>query len=336
MDPLGCATAWVRVPVAARADADKDGDHGGLGAAGGRVTVRSSAAGETSHRSCEHAGLSSIITAATLALPSSVALGRAGLIQGGPLEWLRRNAFLLVASGVLVGAVILAVRLLRPVLSISPGDKTAVPVLAAAVTVTGVFTTAAVTLTGIILKQSIDLRTTRLAERAAETARVDQQRLLMETALQTVQLLGSNGEDSAAVRGSAALVVLSRLGELGLALDLAAALWPRKKISSSSAIQLVQAGLTSGDHDTQYSAAMLLRNNTGLLYVGDTQYEWPRSLDSWPEHLPSDVRHVLARALKDWFGVRPAGAADWRRELLRAALARESDPDVKHTLAAIR
>ncbi|MBP2216794.1 hypothetical protein [Arthrobacter sp. CAN_C5] len=117
------------------------------------------------------------------------------------MAWLKRNVFVLVTVAIMVSAIGLAVNLLHPVLSISPTDENAVPALAAAIAVTGVLTAAAATLTGALLKQSIDLRTTALAEQAADRATADQQRLLMETALQTVKLLGSDQGSAPVVRG---------------------------------------------------------------------------------------------------------------------------------------
>lgn len=120
---------------------------------------------------------------------------------GDLMAWLKRNVFVLVTVAIMVSAIGLAVNLLHPVLSISPTDENAVPALAAAIAVTGVLTAAAATLTGALLKQSIDLRTTALAEQAADRATADQQRLLMETALQTVKLLGSDQGSAPVVRG---------------------------------------------------------------------------------------------------------------------------------------
>jgi hypothetical protein len=213
-------------------------------------------------------------------------------------------------------------------LSLSPHEKNAVPALAAAVMVTGVLTTAVVTLIGIVLKQSIDVRNTQLAEQAAERAATEQRRLVMETALGTVRLLGRSDDDTSTVQASAALIVLAKLGEARLAVHLAGELWPLGRLSSSAAVELAESGLTSGDHDTQYSSAMLLRNNTNRLYRSATQYEWPRSLDSWPMKLPADVRGVVAMTVREWCRVAPLRPTDWRRELVANALAVDSDPTV--------
>jgi hypothetical protein len=245
--------------------------------------------------------------------------------------WVGRNALILVACLFVIAGAWLAVRLLHPLLSISPTNKDSVPALAAAVAVSGVLITATVTLTGIILKQSIDLRTARAAER-------DQGRLRMETALQTVSLLGAEDITGQVIRTSAALIVLARLDQVRLAVDLAAELWPKGRVSSSAAAQLVESGLAAPDLDTQHAAAMLLRNNVDRLYATETgktsQYEWPRALDAWPVGLHRDVRLVIALALRDRMEMRPPRTGDWRLDLLAQARLVEVDDTVKQVLAA--
>jgi hypothetical protein len=217
-------------------------------------------------------------------------------------------------------------------LSLSPHEKNAVPALAAAVTLTGVLTTAVVTLVGIVLKQSIDVRNTQLAEQAAERAAAEQRRLVMETALGTVRLLGRADDDTSTVQTSAALIVLAKLGEARLAVDLAAELWPLERLSSTAAVELVECGLASGDHETQYNSAVLLRNNTSRLRLSEPQYEWPRSLDKWRMDLPPDVRVVLAITLHEACRVAPMKEEDWRRDLARKALDVDSDSLVVRAL----
>jgi hypothetical protein len=70
------------------------------------------------------------------------------------------------------------------VLALPPTGKTAVPALVASITLPGVIATAVVSLIGYLLRQSIDLRTARLGEQAAEAAAVEQQRLRMESAME--------------------------------------------------------------------------------------------------------------------------------------------------------
>ena len=184
------------------------------------------------------------------------------------------------------------------------------------------------TLVGIVLKQSIDVRNTQLAEQAAERAAAEQRRLAMETALGTVRLLGQSDGTTSRVQASAALIVLAKLGEERLAINLAAELWPLDGVSSTAAVELVESGLASGDHETQYNSAMLLLNNTNRLALPKSQYERPRSLDQWRTDLPADVRRVLAKTIHEWCRAVPMQTRDWRRTLVERAVADDPDPAV--------
>jgi hypothetical protein len=245
--------------------------------------------------------------------------------------WWRIHAVVIIGLLVLVTGIATAGLLLRPLLLTAPDGNNRTPALAAAIAVTGVLTTGAVTFIGVVLRQSIDLRTTRMAERASELAQVEQRRLLMETALQTVKLLSrEDGQAASTPQVSAALLVLARLGETHLAIDLAAELWPGQQVSTTTAVQLAQEGLSSQDVSTQQAAAMLLRNNAKRLQVTDTQYEWPDILETWNLKLPSDVRVLIAVTLATWVQERtPKSQQDFRLSLLRDAQSLDPSPEVQ-------
>jgi hypothetical protein len=209
--------------------------------------------------------------------------------------------------------------LLVRVLSLPLTGKTAVPALVASIALPGVIATAVVTLIGYLLRQSIDLRTARLGEQAAEAANVEQQRLRMESAMQTVKLLATqDGKAAPAVQVSAALIVLSKLGEIDLALDLATEMWPKNQLTSSAAVALCDAAITSGDRMLQRAAAVLILNNWKRLISDHGQAQWPACLlHGWPSTLDEEARQIITKALVAWVDESPG--EDFRLSLIEAA-----------------
>jgi len=254
--------------------------------------------------------------------------------------WLREHAFSIASTVLVVLVIVLAAFLLRRLLILSPNDKNTTTVLAAAIALTGVLATAAVSLVGYLLRQSIDLRTARLAEQSAEAAAVEHQRLKMETAMQTVKLLtGEEGKAAPTVQVSAALLVLAKLGEVSLAIDLAAEMWPKEQLSKSAAVQLADMGLRSTDLSSQRAAAMLLRNNVGRLHVesdvGPRQYAWPDALAVWNLDLPESVRITIAATLVDWLYLASAPTAnDFRWKLIETARKNDTSTGVQEIISA--
>ena len=123
----------------------------------------------------------------------------------------------------------------------------------------------------------------------------------METALQTVKLMTlDNGSPAPSTQVSAALLVLAGLGEVTLAIDLAAEMWPNDRITCSAATRLIDYALAENNPALHRDAAMLLYNNFSRLDTKGNQYEWPNRLDRWPTKLDSEARHTLALALAEW------------------------------------
>jgi hypothetical protein len=232
---------------------------------------------------------------------------------------LRRHSFAIVAIVSALALAALTVILLVRVLSLPLTGKTAVPALVASITLPGVIATAVVSLIGYLFRQSIDLRTARLGEQAAEAASVEQQRLRMESAMQTVKLLVTEeGKAAPAVQVSAALIVLSKLGEIDLALDLAAEMWPKKQITSSSAVALCDAAIESGDSLLQRAAAVLILNNWRRLISDHGQAQWPACLlHGWPSTLDTEAREIITEALAAWVNENPG--QDFRSRLIEAS-----------------
>ncbi|MPV36996.1 hypothetical protein [Georgenia subflava] len=198
-------------------------------------------------------------------------------------------------------------------------DPTAAPVLAASIVLAGAIVTAAVTLTGLLLRQTIDARTARLADEAAARAEREHQRLRMQTAMETLKLLAtSSGSPASAEQVSAALIVLSRLHETELALDLAAELWPKGQVTPSAAVSLCDDAIRSKTPALQRAAAVLLFNNRDRLTQESGQVQWPSSLLTWPDGLDEEARNRIRLLLTEWLAKRPPSTStDFRSSLLR-------------------
>lgn len=228
----------------------------------------------------------------------------------------------LLLAGILGGAGFLLWRLLT---SRFHGPPTTAQVVVAGLALIGVLTTALVTAIGLALKQSIDRRTLELSQS-------EHRRQQMETALQTVKMMtADNGQTAPRMQVSAALIVLSRLGELNLAIDLAAEMWPQNQISSSAAVRVVDYALADADSSLQREAALLIMNNFTSLDTAVDQCEWPGVLDVWPEaaKVDDEARVVLALALSKWIACRkPKNEEDFRVKLLRQAQERDCNANV--------
>ncbi len=203
-------------------------------------------------------------------------------------------------------------------------------VMVGALALTGVLVTAAVSAVGLSLKQSIDRRTLELSQ-------AEHSRQQAETAMQTVRLMAlDSGNPAPKTQVSAALLVLAKLGEVSLAVDLVAEMWPKNQLTSSVAVRIVSAAFTNGDPPLQREAAVLLLNNIARLDIGDNQYEWPTYLDSWPAGLDAEARGTVALAVAEWIHKRkPTYPNDFRVRLMREALECDSDPAVRKVATAL-
>ena len=240
-------------------------------------------------------------------------------------RWRQALAFIMLV-GALVGIVILIWRLIVAPFHGNTGNAN---VTAGALALTGVLVTATVSVVGLSLKQSIDRRTLELSQ--AEHARQQ-----METAMQTVRLLTlSNGDPAPKAQISAALLVLARLGEVQLALDLAGEMWPKGQLASSVAVRIIGAAFGGTDPRVQRDAAILLLNNVTLMDTSADQYEWPVYLEEWPVSLDSEARVTVALAIAEWIKRRkPENSEDRRLGLMGQALKKDPDPVVKQIAKA--
>jgi hypothetical protein len=227
------------------------------------------------------------------------------------LRYWRAALVSLLLAAALGGAVAFAWRLLT-----SPfhGSSTTAKLAIAGLTLLGVVVTTLVSVIGLLFKQSIDRRT-------MEISQAEHGRQVMETALQTVRLMTlDNGSPAPTTQISAALLVLASLGEVTMAIHLAAEMWPRDHVTSSTATQLVDFALAEKDPSLHRDAAMLLYNNFARLDMNGNQYEWPNSLDHWPTDLDDEARRTLVLALAEWMrGNQSRHADDLRIKLLRQA-----------------
>jgi len=235
--------------------------------------------------------------------------------------WIRKYRVRLAVSSGFGILIIAAAVLVRRALAIPTSNKNAIPVLAAGVTVTGVLTTAAVTLAGYLLRQSIDLRTTRLAEAADDRAVVEQRRLQMQTVIETVKLLSTPaGEPARAEQASVALLALAKLGELSLAIDLASEVANSCQLTARAASNLCDETIRSQEPALGRAAAVLIFNHWHVLESSEGQAEWPTALTQWPDWLDAQAKLLILRALEAWIAARPATQpADFRARLVASA-----------------
>jgi hypothetical protein len=210
------------------------------------------------------------------------------------------------------------------------------PAIAGALALAGTALTTSVTILGLLLKQSMDARTLRLQEDNAMREGASQRRLQLDAAMQTVKLLSlADGTPAPLVQTSGALIALANLGEVHMAVALAAELWPKAHVSSSSAVHVVDLALATPDRDLQMSAAVLLHANVARLDTGPDRFEWPSALDKWDIALHPDVRAVIAATLVTWTRLRPPTSVDdFRAELLRKATQLDDAPSVRAMIVA--
>jgi hypothetical protein len=164
------------------------------------------------------------------------------------------------------------------------------------------------------LKQSIDKRT-------LEVSQAEQRRLQLEAALSTVKLMSlDSGAPAPPEQSSAALLVLTKLGEVSLAIDLASEMWPKRYITSSAAVRVIDYGLAEHDPSLQREAALLLYNNVSRLDTAENQCEWPKFLEHWPLDIDPDARVTISLTLLQWIKNRPPSREDdFRVTLLKEA-----------------
>jgi hypothetical protein len=234
-------------------------------------------------------------------------------------QWLRQNALAVFALIVICLCIPFVALLLRPILSLSPTNKDSAPVLAATIALTGVLTTALIALIGHILKQGVDNRNYALAVGAARRAEAEQHRQVMELSVDTVRLLAtSSGEPSPIEQVSAALIVLARLEQLDLALDLALELFPMGRVSPSAIMKLCDLAFAQPNRPQQVSAALLLRKNWRLLRFDQEHIVWLEGDGvAWPDTMLPGARSIVCEGIREWITeVPPESGGDFRTHLL--------------------
>ena len=230
-------------------------------------------------------------------------------------DWLARN-WQSTLLGILFVATLTAGALLLWKFFTTPfkGTDTTAKVAIGGLGLIGVLVTAIVTLIGLVLKQSID-------KRSLEISQGEQRRMQLEAAVQTVKLMTlDSGAPAPPEQVSAALLVLAKLGEVSLAIDLATEIWPKQHLTSSAAVRIIDCAFIEDDSALQRSAALLLFNNVSKLDIAENQYEWPTYLEHWPLDIDTDARVTIALALMRWIKERPPSHADdFRVKLLQDA-----------------
>jgi hypothetical protein len=199
------------------------------------------------------------------------------------------------------------------------GSDTTAKVAIGGLGLLGVLATAIVSLIGLVLKQSID-------KRSLEISQGEQRRMQLEAAVRTVKLMTlDSGAPAPPEQVSAALLVLAKLGEVSLAIDIITEIWPKKHLTSSAAVRIMDYAFTENDPGLQRSAALLLFNNTSKLDTAENQYEWPTYLERWPLDIDPEARVTIALALMRWIKERPPSHADdFRVKLLQDARSLDS------------
>jgi hypothetical protein len=225
-------------------------------------------------------------------------------------------------DGVRLGAaalVVLVIGAALPALLFGPllgtGDAAR---LQAALTYAGVMITAAVTLIGMAVKWQSDKRLTYEKEEQLKQLRLD-------AAMKAGQLLSPVGTDHAQPAAMASgLLALTRLEQADLAVTLLVDLWSgsgrssdNDKVSTETAILVIDAALRSASPNAQLVAAELLCRNGEHLQPGRS-LDWPSSLEGcWIPTLSHRAKLLIVEAL-----VRSTLASDSSETSLRSAAVR--------------
>jgi hypothetical protein len=155
---------------------------------------------------------------------------------------------------------------------------------------------------GLLLKHSVDIRTSKQFEASEE-------RLRLETSLRAVELLTDHERvASPPERQAGALFVLASkpLDQVEFALALLGELWPKNEISPSAAVWVVNKALMSGDRRMQEDAAGALARNAASLTEEGASIEngspicwrWPACVTwDWSTEIALPARELILEAL---------------------------------------
>lgn len=165
--------------------------------------------------------------------------------------------------------------------------------VAPALAFTGAAVTAAVTMIGLILNQQ--------ANRRLDQSREDEHnRLRLDAAMRAGQLLAAEGTEqpNPAVIASG-LLALTKLDQAGLAVTLLVDLWTKEggKVSTETAILVIDAALCSKKQTNQLVAAEILCRNATLLKAGQSLH-WPSEIEGhWNPEFSPRTKLLLVEAL---------------------------------------
>ncbi len=193
-----------------------------------------------------------------------------------------------VAAAALLGTVVGGLALLK-VLGLVTTDNT---VMAATVAFVGVLVAEVLTFLLGVLKPILENREQTRRDAA-------EKRLEHEASTKAIGLLSySNGQESPPNQQSAAVAMLSSLGQVDLSLALLRQMWPQNRILDSTAMWLINKGLMSGKEAVQNEAIDLLVENIDRAISSSGYILWPDCLKYYKyEDRPSIQIYVRRRAL---------------------------------------
>lgn len=142
-------------------------------------------------------------------------------------------------------------------------------VIAAVVAFLGVLVTAVLTFLGALIKPIIEGR---------EQARRDvaEKRLAHEASIKAIGLLSNeNAVETPPNQQSAAVAMLSSLGQVDLSLALLRQMWPQDRVLDSTAMWLINRGLMCGQEAVQNEAVDLLIENIDRAVSSSGYILWP-------------------------------------------------------------
>lgn len=167
------------------------------------------------------------------------------------------------------------------------------PITIAILGLIGTLWTGAITFVGLLLKDSLDRRNLMLQTES-------EKRLRMEAALKAIEVMSGKETEGVSMQESreAAILLISSLDQLHLALTMAEQLLSRDKISPGSLARVAELCLSSDDVDLQCTAAYTLRMSALKLVESKDELAFPwRHVHGWTGNLPPIAKENLLLAL---------------------------------------
>jgi len=204
------------------------------------------------------------------------------------------------------------------------GTDSSAKIVASAITLVGALIASLMTFVGLILKHSIDQRSLALREQTESRERIEternsnlkeeaENRLRVEAAIQSIQLLSSpSGQDVPATQRAGVILTLGDLEMLSLALSLVDQMLSSSEQSSfprldpGTACWLLNKALTSDDLDVQHQASMLTDKHVEKMLLPNGDVVFPALLlQEGSASLPEKVRVNATFAMIDMLLLRP-------------------------------